>query len=343
MLRPVAALVMIATTACGPVTDFNGYTELEGELDYRLETTDGEVICDVQMALVGTPYTGACSDCEFAFHVESEVLQDNGSADCELPSVWTYVDDDFIGNSGLGYSDATVTIDGDPIDEALVAVGDLYGQRPASAGVVSNLDVRSTVTWDGEANLEWSHRFDDLHGPDRVWDRDQCPAVDELPELKGRKIDGAYSAREDLDCDGYIMDVWTFEGRADERIELAMDTVAADTAFDTSLIIEGPDGCLIAEGDDVFECTFAPLDFSCGGGKFTPTVSGTHKVIALSYGYCTSGDADLDGRPDIGEYELSIDAPYDPKLTLEEDDAPRTEELVVTTVSGSVSVIRGGE
>lgn len=335
-------LLLPAAIACGPVTDFNGYTELTGSLTYRTETTAGEVVCDVDLELVGTPYTGSCSDCEFAFHVDPTVIDDRGTDDCVLPSLWTYVDDDFIGNSGLGYADATANIDGEPLDRALVAVGDLEGTRPTSAGIVQDGQAFTEVSWDGVGTMRWEHRFEELTGENWLWDRPTC-TVDDLPELKGKKVEGGYSGTGSLDCAGFIVDVWSFEGRAGERVELALDTVSDDSAFDTTLIVEGPDGCLVAEGDDVFQCSFAPSQWSCGGGKFTPDQSGTHRVIAWSLGSCTAPDTDQDGWGDRADYRLAIAADYDPQLTQVEDDLPLTEELLVSTVSGSVDVVKGAQ
>lgn len=333
-------LPLIFLAACGPVTDFNGYSELTGELTYRSETSDGTVICDVDLALAGQPYTGACSDCAFAFHVDPTVIEDRGTEDCLLPSVWTYVDDEVIGRSGLGYAEATVDLDGQPMDRALVGVGDLWGERPASAGVASDDGPRTEVSWDGAA-LTWSHATEEPLGDDLLWTDWGASCDLDLPELSGRRVDegdGAWSATEDLDCMGLHADIWTFQARAGERVRLAMDTVSADTAFDTSLIIEGPDGCPVAQGDDVFACTFPPLAFSCGGGKFTPETTGTYRIIAETLGACTSPDDDGDGFPDRAAYRLSIEAEYDPGLTLEVDDQPRFDDVATLSVEGVVEV-----
>lgn len=327
-------LIFFALAACGPVEDFNGYDALEGEVTFTTTTSEGTVVCDADLALTGTPYTASCSDCEFAFHVEPSILEDRGSADCVLPSLWTYVDDDFIDRSGLGYADATVDIDGQPLDRALVAVGDLEGRRPAAAGVVSDDGARSMVDWDGETTLTWSHEFDELYGETEL-ERRTC---DDQAELRGGRPGDGRSAEETLDCAGFVLDVWTVELVAGETVHLGMDTVAADTAFDSVLFVENPDGCIVASGDDVFSCSFAPAAWSCGGGKFTPEVSGTHRILAYSYGSCTDDDHDGDGVPDVSAYRLTVESETEPKLTLEHDDLPMSADRLTTLVEGQVTV-----
>jgi hypothetical protein len=61
-----------------------------------------EVVCDTTIELVGTPYTGTCSTCEFAYEITGEITAEAGS-DCvegyfqtwssylpnaDLPQVW---------------------------------------------------------------------------------------------------------------------------------------------------------------------------------------------------------------------------------------------------------------
>ncbi|MFT7520520.1 MAG: hypothetical protein ACI9MC_002669 [Kiritimatiellia bacterium] len=332
---------LVLLFACGGSNDFDGYNTLAGELNYTNHTSDGAVVCDVDLALTGTTFTGPCSDCTFAFHVEPTIIEDRGSEDCELRSLWTYVDDDFIDQSGLGYADATVDIDGKPMDDALVAVGVFEG-RMTSAGVVADGQARSEVSWDGEGNLSWSHQMVEAHGPDLLYHEREC-VVTEVPELGGRKTEGAYQGTGELTCAGFEVDVWTFNARAGERVDLALDTVAADSAFDSVLFVEDPDGCLVALGDDVFRCSYAPLDYSCGGGRFTPEKTGTYRIIAGSYDACTAPDLDGDGYGDVAEYRLSIDASYDPELALEQDEVPRFEDQLTTTIDGQALVTRGGQ
>lgn len=327
--------------ACGDPSDFNGYDALEGELTYTTTTSDGSVVCDVDLALTGSTYTGPCSDCTFAFHVEPEIVKDRSSDDCDLPSLWTYVDDDFIGDSGLGYADATVDIDGNPMDRALVAVGEFEG-RLTSAGVVADGQPLSAVDWDGSDTLTWSHGFVHEWGRDLLYQDREC-VVEDVPEMGGKNTQGAHEVRGELTCAGFEVDVWTFEAKAGEKISLALDTVAADSAFDTVLYIEDPSGCLVAKGDDTFRCSFAPEQFSCGGGKFTPEETGTYRIIAGSFGYCTAPDADRDGFGDTAEYRLSIDADYDPQLALEQDEAPRYTDRLTTAIDGQVRVSKGGQ
>ncbi|MEZ4316326.1 MAG: hypothetical protein R3F61_02430 [Myxococcota bacterium] len=339
MSPTLRSLALLALCACGPTTDFNGYTELTGTLTYTSRVDGEAILCDVDLDLVGTPYTGRCSDCEFAFHVDPTVVRDDSDAECTLPSLWTYVDDDFIDRSGLGYAASTATFDGRPLDRALVAVGDLEG-RATSAGMIGAGTPDASVRWDDEDTLTWTYRFEEGGGePQDLHLEGACdPGSAGLIEIDGSRDEGTFAEDQTLACDGFQVDRWTFEGRAGEALDIHLDTVGAESAFDTAFYINGPDGCTEAFSDDAYTCSFRPLEYDCAGGRFTPQANGIHTLIVMNYGKCTSPD----GERGTGAYRLSFDGPSDPGLQLVADDAETYEHRVVTELSGAVMVTRDG-
>lgn len=90
-----------------------------------------------------------------------------------------------------------------------------------------------------------------------------------------------------LPCDGSVVDVWTIEATAGDELAVGVDTIAADTAFDTWLTVVGPDGCIAGNSDDSFDCTFAPLDWQCSSTAFTAAETGTYSVFVGSFDSCT--------------------------------------------------------
>ena len=330
--------LLFALVACGrDTTQFNGYRDLVGEVAFSRVLDDGTVICDVDLELTGRPYTSHCNDCEFAFHVDPVVVEDRGTADCVLPSIWTYFDDELATDPGLGWSEASVDFDGNPVDDALMVVGNYEGTRAMAVAMVGDGEPGASVDWDGSSTLSWTVSFDEPAGEPLLLDF--CGDFDS-GTIDGTRSEGAYKADETLDCAGRIGDVWTFEARAGETVKIVMDTVAADSAFDTVFYVNDPGGCTIASSDDAFVCSFQPLDYRCSGGRFTPEESGTYEIVAYSYDACTADDADGDGFGDRAAYRMSIDADYDPRLTLVEDDAPFTEFIATTSVVGTVEVSR---
>ena len=81
-------------------------------------------------------------------------------------------------------------------------------------------------------------------------------------------------------------DSFTFDARAGETVSVTVDTVAAETAFDPSFWVNGPDTCTLAWVDESFECAFPPPYFSCPSGKFVAPQDGTYEVFVTGSGVC---------------------------------------------------------
>ena len=58
----------------------------------------------------------------------------------------------------------------------------------------------------------------------------------------------------------------------------AVDTVAADSAFDSVAWLNAPDGCTVAFSDDAFDCSYAPLTYRCSAFDHVADVAGTYEI-----------------------------------------------------------------
>ncbi len=73
-----------------------------------IESSD--VVCDTTIELVGTPYTGTCATCEFAYEITGEITAEAGSGCPEgYPGTWsTYLADETLPQVWLAFSSAGV-------------------------------------------------------------------------------------------------------------------------------------------------------------------------------------------------------------------------------------------
>jgi len=131
------------------------------------------------------------------------------------------------------------------------------------------------------------------------------------------------------------MDVWQVTGEAGGELQISVDTVSADTAFDPWLFVVEPDGCTTAFADDNFDCTYPPPEYSCPAAAVS-TEAGTYQIGVMAYnGSCAGGSA---------EYELSINADWDVELTnIADDVASHPYNSTQYSVNGCADVYAEGE
>lgn len=102
-------------------------------------------------------------------------------------------------------------------------------------------------------------------------------------------------------------DVWTFNGKAGDRVSFRIDTVgAAPSGLDLAAELLAPDGqTILKKADDEFDCTVAT---ACGYGcpevsSYVLPETGTYSIVVHDF-----GDRD-DGCDTGGAYTLSITEP----------------------------------
>ena len=126
------------------------------------------------------------------------------------------------------------------------------------------------------------------------------------------------------------MDVWTVNLEADVSTLITVDTLDAETSFDPWFYISDADECIVAEGYNNFDCTEnAVRDDACPGVEFIPETAGLHYILV--YADECMGDS--------ATYQIGIDGPASPDLTLLGDDVDRYIETEFQhTVTGSATV-----
>jgi hypothetical protein len=208
-------------------------SSLDGTLTYTYAES-GSTVCDFTDHVVGTEYSGSCSDCDFAFDIASTNTTDNSTSDCvESPTLslrgssiitdlWisgisTFETD--YGNyydvfrAGFGY-DYTAYGYG-------VYPGPYYSYLAYDGGYYGSAD------WD-ETSLQWtfssSGTATDLGDYYYYCDYNYTYYVYSVYPGSG----GTGS----LDCEGADLDTWTFEAVDGATAYVTVDTTSDATAFD---------------------------------------------------------------------------------------------------------------
>ena len=125
--------------------------------------------------------------------------------------------------------------------------------------------------------------------------------------------DDSPASDEDMEAWWYspTMDVWTVNLEAGVSTLITIDTLHAETSFDPWFYITDADECIVAEGFDNFDCTASAVrENACPGVEFIPESTGVHYILAHA-DECTG---------DTATYQLGIDGPAEPALTLFADE-----------------------
>ncbi len=294
--------------------DSEGWPEsFEGTLTIA-SSLDGETLCDATIQLTGTRYTGTCDGCDFAFAIDATVTEDNGTDDCYLDPRYTFVE------SG-GFTDMLL------MHAPTFAVQGWYGMYYYYDVLASGYSydyygyvypgpywfiISSTdSTWgsftqngnDITFGIDYQgNQYESLYYYD-------CGGA--AYSYGATEYAGAFTGQSELDCSGYYVDVWEFQGDPFGSVfSVVVDTVAENTAFDPWMWINDPSQCTSDWADDTFDCTFPPPSYTCPAIDLTVS-EGTYQVVVHSYGSCAGT---------TGEYELRVDAPADPSLVQVADD-----------------------
>jgi hypothetical protein len=293
-------------------------------MEYVTADADGVTVCDATIELAGTPFTGNCHSCTYAFDIEATVTRDDGATGCELDPLKTWVTDGTFSKMYLEIG------------------ADLYTYNGATYGleyfrVVGRYTSPENATSYGYPLwYDYSHHYGESHAstdstftqvgnyvyldmdrtrPDYTWLPTYPTYGCYSPEYAQAPIYtsavGAYSDTGDSHC-GYATgtyleqyDVWSVTPASGQTVTISVDTVAAATAFDPYFWILDQDECTLGSADDSFTCSYPPSSGSCPSMEFIADAE-TYKIIVGSYGACTGTTAD---------YEIRVDAPSDPTLT----------------------------
>jgi hypothetical protein len=281
--------------------------------------------CDSAWTLAGTPYTGVCEGCDFAFAIESTRTRADGtSEDCDLHPLWTYDPGDTPWTElALAYASSYKGFYGDTYQDVLLTHF-RYETQAGWFGMLYTGAEGGSATFSGD-DLAWTRATTedvDLYtgsgvGRDKLFDLVDISASGFLA--------GGYSTDEDLGCGFGEVDVYTLDLAATGTVTISVDTVAADTAFDPGFVVVDPTGSVLGLADDSFDCTFPPTDYQCPAASVT-LPAGASTLLVYSFMECTGTASGY--RVSVGGVDT---------LPLAMDDAPIFELAgqLATTITGA--------
>lgn len=278
-------------------SDGDDWIALAGEASYYT-SNDGISVCDIEVALLGTPSTNTCVGCEFAFAIDATVTRDESTEACESNGASTFIEDDTHFDIELKYVDVVwgyytdaLVIAYDYYEESnyqyynLISYTDSYYGGPSVYGSFEWTD--NLISWSKARS--WTERDFTAYTDFCYTEKPGAPLV--------AAVSGGQSGTSTLACDRSTTDVWTFVATEGSTAHISLDTVAADSAIDLAFSLTGPDGCQVGIADDNFECSYAPESFGCPGASFSELSAGTYSVMVISHGSCTGTE---------GAYEWNV-------------------------------------
>jgi len=127
-----------------------------------------------------------------------------------------------------------------------------------------------------------------------------------------------------------LVDVWTIDLSAGDEVLVTVDTLDGETAFYPGIYITGPDTCLVGRSFWGVPCTAGETYETCPGINFVADTEGTYQLIVLTV-EC--------GETDEVTYQIGVDAPSDPNLSLIEDDVGIYElKFIEHTARGTATI-----
>jgi hypothetical protein len=276
--------------------------------------------CTARIAVRGTPYVGNCPACEFAFDLETDVLDAQGTDCDQMVPYWAFVEDEIYKNPKLGWIGQYQILEnvlwfGYSLELSQYGYG--YYEGPFWVMVHHDQFRDHSFAFDGE-HMEWgafSH-IEYGYGLSEFLDY-SCPSLPFLPDgpfPEGVQTEGT------VPCDGYSLDVYEFEATEGDEIGVAIDTVSAWTTFQPLLLLNDPDECVKAYNVSAFVCEYmADPTAPCAGLSMEVPETGTYQIIVQPIvGTCVD--------PETAEYVLQLQGASGPLVQVA-DDVPHHEEV----------------
>jgi hypothetical protein len=281
----------------------------------------GTEACTARIAVRGTPYVGNCPACEFAFDLETDVRDTEGT-DCDnMVPYWAFVEDDIYKNLKLGWTAQYLAFEnvlwfGYSLDLHNYGYG--YYEGPFWVIVHHDQFDDHTFSFDGES-MQWgafSH-IEYGYGLSEFLDY-SCPSLSFLPS--GPFPDGARTEGS-VTCDGYTLDVYEFEATEGDQIGVSIDTTSAWTTFQPLLLLNDPDECVKAYNVGSFVCEYmASPVLPCPGVSLEAPQTGTYQIIVQALpGTCVDAE--------IAEYVVELEGASGGALVQVADDTPHYQEI----------------
>ena len=276
-----------------------------GELSYEI-LRNTVTTCDLRVSLTGTAVSGVCEDCDFAFQVFPEVL-DQGDSDCTGVPVYTLLADEKYKNLYLGFATfypvtSAYSFDLETYHDVMM-VGHGLDYSDIGGGYYPG-PYWSWASWDGPyVDQGWA----DWDGQTLSWGLDEFEAAyfhnyyNSCYTTDWSEANTFYNTGEvvtgEVDCIGTVMDGWGVQLHAGQDVTVSVDSPDPDAYFTPTVFINGPDGCAVAKAKENYTCTsyqHDPGEWSenCASMRFTVPASGPHQIWIASTGYeCYLGES----------------------------------------------------
>jgi hypothetical protein len=244
-----------ADTAMEERTDYGGFA---GTIGFTTQY-NGATLCDADITLTGTSFTGACEDCAFAFAIDAEVTRDESVDGCSYPLTYTFL------------PDAT------RVDPALVFWESYQGY--ANVAAVGYGYVYEGYTYAGPYFAFFAYdggeRQVSVSGNDVSWDISfessglstmaftTCEGVDLAMSDATTSFGGPMVADGDALCDAMSFDRWSFEVLEEGTVSFSVDATDPAATLDLLASLSTAEGCPIVFADDNFACTAPPPNYAC--------------------------------------------------------------------------------
>jgi len=277
--------------------DLDDPATLEGQLHYVFRY-GVDIDCDAHIALTGTPYTGSCHGCDFAFTTAATILD---GEDCSyFHPFWSLIPGEQFDQDLVLAWVARTEVYGYTFYDAL-AVGYPNGGGLGWYPLVyasPQLGGRGEGAYEGGV-LSWSYSYTGSSYAEpsyyQLCDGARYAPWSEATEPYGASLVGTST----LPCGGEdLLDVWTVELEAGQEFAVTVDTLAEDSSFDPWFWVNNPTGCTRVYANDNFTCAYPPPHWGwCPSALILADEAGTWQVVVGAYG-CAG---------DEGAYEVRVE------------------------------------
>ena len=275
-------------------------SQMVGALSYRYEY-DGVAICDLDVAVKGSAFTGDCDDCAFAFEVDqAEATRDDSTSGCGYPAWATLLPESSSADLVIGWWDELRS----PYSYYYEYYYD-YGYEPyygygstyydvLQVGYMSGTSVNWTLLWHRDMGSGHAAVSDD---GELAWELgSSTTSIDGTPALWSECDDGYWDSSSgvsyigdspdegELGCDPYYVefyaDSWAFDAEAGTEYGVSVDVIDASGYFSTYAVVVNAEACMEAYSYGAFACSEGYG--SCPSMRFTAESTGEHRVIVMA-------------------------------------------------------------
>lgn len=293
----------IAYGVTGSATISEDGATLEGELSYYY-LIDDVAWCDMDVQLRGTAASGTCEDCDYAFAIDSEIVEDRGIPYCERANSLTLLADDYFINPYLGFSKEIYGFSretyGDELYQDVLLAGIGYSDNYHGYEVEYRPGPYwNWVLWDG---AYWDQGWADLEDQTLSWGF--AYSVDAFGLSYYNFCNDSVFSRADQNYGGTIydgdiicgrgsMDGWEVDLTAGQTLSVSVDAPDKDSYFEPYFFVNGPDGCAIVRASNNFTCSTVETSSGdskgCAAARFQATTSGTFTILLMDTGLFCNG------------------------------------------------------